>query len=377
MSKLHPRDTVIIDAVRTAIGQPQGVLQHLNAEQLSAATLQQLIQRHEFDLNEIEDFIWGSADVISARRIALAAQLPVTVTGQVIQHLQGSSMQALHAAAAQIATEQGHIFIVGGVGVTPSQVMPSAPIAGYAHASFNPLYSDEFLAHLNQISREAQDQLALQSQQKAWLAQQRGHFQAEIVPIQGLSNHGFMTTCHTDELITQDLTFASLKTLPTIHQQHHATLTVGNTANQGIGASALLLMSAEHAQSLGLKPKAVIRAMAVAACDPAIASYATVPAIQKALKRAGRTIEEIHTFELDEHSAAAHLSIVKNLNLTQRQDRINMYGGAIALGQVMGSSGTQMLTTLLHIMEHKNTTLGLAALSMDLGQGIATVIERI
>lgn len=381
MSQIHPRDTVIVDSARTAIGQPNGILKHLNEEQISASLIQNFIQKYDFDYQEIEDFIWGSASTHSidlARRIVLSTQLPVTLTAQTVQRLQGSSMQAVHTAAAQIATQQGDIFLVGGAGTCSSLNHSNHPLVKYAHASLDPMYSDEFLAHINQISREAQDQLALQSQQKAWLAQQRGNFKSEIIPIQGVNENGSISFCDTDELIAQDLTFATLKTRPTIYNQRtDHTLTLGNTARHGIGASALLLMSAERAHSLGFKPKAVIRAMAIGACDPAIASYAAVPAIQKALKRAGRQIEDIETFEIDEPSAAAHLAIIKNLNLMQKQDRINMYGGSIARGQVMGSTGTQMLTTLLHVMEHKNTTLGLAALSMDLGQAIATMIERV
>ncbi len=391
MSNLNPRDIVIVDGVRSAMGKSRnGMFRNVRADSLSAELVRALVRRNQFDVNDVEDLIWGCVNqtleqgMNIGRNIGLLADLPKTVAGQTVNRLCGSSMQAIHTAAAQIATNQGDIFIVGGVehmghvGMMHGIDLNPEASKHYAKASNMMGLTAEMLGRMNGISREMQDEFGVESHRRAWAATQEGRFANEIIGVEGHNADGFKVLCDIDEVIRPDASleaFAALR--PVFDPSKAGTVTAATSSALSDGASAMLLMSAERAQSLGLKPRAVIRSMAVAGCDAAIMGYGPVPATQKALKRAGLTINDIQTVELNEAFAAQGLSVLKALGLLEKQDIVNHNGGAIALGHPLGCSGARITTTLLNVMEQQDTQIGLATMCIGLGQGIATVIERV
>lgn len=391
MSNLNPRDIVIVDGVRSAMGKSRnGMFRNVRADSLSAELVRALVRRNQFDVNDVEDLIWGCVNqtleqgMNIGRNIGLLADLPKTVAGQTVNRLCGSSMQAIHTAAAQIATNQGDIFIVGGVehmghvGMMHGIDLNPEASKHYAKASNMMGLTAEMLGRMNGISREMQDAFGVESHRRAWAATQEGRFANEIIGVEGHNAEGFKVLCEIDEVIRPDANleaFASLR--PAFDPSKAGTVTAATSSALSDGASAMLLMSAERAQSLGLKPRAVIRSMAVAGCDAAIMGYGPVPATQKALKRAGLSINDIQTVELNEAFAAQGLSVLKALGLLEKQDIVNHNGGAIALGHPLGCSGARITTTLLNVMEQQDTQIGLATMCIGLGQGIATIIERV
>lgn len=390
MTNLNPRDVVIVDGVRTAMGKSKnGMFRNVRADNMSAELVRALLARNPFDVNEIEDVIWGAVNQTLeqgwniARHIVLLADLPKTVAGQTVNRLCGSSMQAIHTAAAQIATNQGDIFVIGGVEhmghVNMMHGVDLNPLASkhYAKASNMMGLTAEMLGRMNSISREEQDEFGVNSHKKAWAATEAGRFKNEIIAIEGHDANGFLQRCDIDEVIRPDANLASFQALRPVFDPKGGTITAATSSALSDGASAMLLMSAGRAKDLGLKPRAVIRSMAVAGCDAAIMGYGPVPATQKALKRAGLTIEDIQTVELNEAFAAQGLSVLKGLGLYDKQEIVNLNGGAIALGHPLGCSGARITTTLLNVMEQQDTQIGLATMCIGLGQGIATVIERV
>lgn len=391
MSNLNPRDIVIVDGVRSAMGKSRnGMFRNVRADSLSAELVRALVRRNQFDVNDVEDLIWGCVNqtleqgMNIGRNIGLLADLPKTVAGQTVNRLCGSSMQAIHTAAAQIATNQGDIFIVGGVehmghvGMMHGIDLNPEASKHYAKASNMMGLTAEMLGRMNGITREMQDAFGVESHRRAWAATNEGRFANEIIGVEGHNADGFKVLCEIDEVIRPDANleaFASLR--PAFDPSKAGTVTAATSSALSDGASAMLLMSAERAQSLGLKPRAVIRSMAVAGCDAAIMGYGPVPATQKALKRAGLSINDIQTVELNEAFAAQGLSVLKALGLLEKQDIVNHNGGAIALGHPLGCSGARITTTLLNVMEQQDTQIGLATMCIGLGQGIATIIERV
>ncbi len=390
MATLNPRDVVIVDGVRSAMGKTKnGMFRNVRVDSMSAELVRALLVRNEFDPHEVEDVIWGCVNqtleqgMNIARNIALLADLPKTVAGQTVNRLCGSSMQAIHTAAAQIATNQGDIFIIGGVehmghvGMMHGIDLNPEASKHYAKASNMMGLTAEMLGRMNGISREEQDAFGVESHRRAWAATENGLFQNEIVGIEGHNADGYKILCDIDEVIRPDANIESFRSLRPVFDPKGGTVTAATSSALSDGASAMLLMSAERAQALGLKPRAVIRSMAVAGCDAAIMGYGPVPATQKALKRAGLSIADIQTFELNEAFAAQGLSVLKGLGIYDKQDIVNHNGGAIALGHPLGCSGARITTTLLNVMEQQDTQIGLATMCIGLGQGIATVIERV
>ncbi|ENU85228.1 acetyl-CoA C-acyltransferase FadA [Acinetobacter sp. CIP 102129] len=391
MATLNPRDVVIVDGVRSAMGKSRnGMFRNVRADSLSAELVRALVARNQFDTNEVEDVIWGCVNqtleqgMNIARNIGLLADIPKTAGGQTVNRLCGSSMQAIHTAAAQIATNQGDVFIIGGVehmghvGMMHGIDLNPEASKHYAKASNMMGLTAEMLGRMNGISREEQDAFGVESHRRAWAATQEGRFKNEIVGVEGHDQNGFKILCDVDEVIRPDANleaFAALR--PVFDPSKAGTVTAATSSALSDGASAMLLMSAERAQSLGLKPRAVIRSMAIAGCDAAIMGYGPVPATQKALKRAGLTMADIQTIELNEAFAAQGLSVMKGLGVYDKQDIINLNGGAIALGHPLGCSGARITTTLLNVMEQQDTQIGLATMCIGLGQGIATIIERV
>ncbi|MDF3030930.1 MAG: fadA [Moraxellaceae bacterium] len=389
---LNPRDVVIVDGVRSAMGRSKnGMFRNVRADSISAELVRALFKRNpNVDPAEVEDVIWGCVNQTMeqgmniARNIAMLAELPRTVPGQTVNRLCGSSMQALHTAAAQIMTGQGDVFVIGGVehmghvGMMHGIDLNPAASKYYAKASNMMGLTAEMLGMMNGISRQMQDEMGLRSHQKAWDATVNSRFKNEIIGVEGHDANGFKVLCEIDEVIRQDASLEQLASLKPAFNPKGGTVTAGTSSALSDGASAMLIMSAERAKALGLTPRAKIRSMAVAGCEAAIMGWGPVPATQKALKRAGLTIDDIQTVELNEAFAAQGLAVLKGLNLLDKlEEKVNHNGGAIALGHPLGCSGARITTTLLNVMEQKDTEIGLATMCIGLGQGIATVIERL
>jgi acetyl-CoA acyltransferase len=236
----------------------------------------------------------------------------------------------------------------------------------------------ELLGRQNGISREMQDAFGARSHQLAHKAHLEGRWANEIVPIEGHDADGRLVKVDFDEVIRPDSTVDSMAALRPVFDPVNGKVTAGTSSAISDGASAMLVMSADKAKELGLTPRAKIRAMAVAGCDAAIMGFGPVPATQKALKRAGLSMDDIEIAEFNEAFAAQALSCIKQLGwIDSFEDKVNLNGGAIALGHPLGCSGSRISTTLLNLMEAKDKTLGLATMCIGLGQGIATVFERV
>ncbi|MBS1199741.1 MAG: acetyl-CoA C-acyltransferase FadA [Proteobacteria bacterium] len=387
----NPRDVVIVDGVRSAMGRSKGgMFRHVRAETLSAELIEALFRRNPgVDPAEVEDVIWGCVNqtleqgMNIARNALLLAGLPHTVPGQTVNRLCGSSMQALHTAAAQIMTGQGDVFVIGGVehmghvGMMHGIDLNPAASKQYAKASNMMGLTAEMLGRMHGITREDQDRFSVRSHQRAWAATQEGRFAKEIVGIEGHDANGVRVLCDRDEVIRPETTLEALAALPPAFDPKNGTVTAGSSSAISDGAAAMLVMSAERAKALGIAPRARVRAMAVAGCDPAIMGYGPVPATKKALKRAGLKLADVQLVELNEAFAAQGLAVLKDLGLLEVMDeKVNVNGGAIALGHPLGCSGARITTTLLNAMEWKDAEVGLATMCIGLGQGIATIIER-
>jgi len=390
MTTLSPKDVVIVDGVRTAMGKSKnGMFRYVRADSMSAELVRALTTRNDFDTREVEDIIWGCVNqtleqgMNIGRNIGLLADIPKTSGGQTVNRLCGSSMQALHTAAAQIMTGQGEVFIIGGVehmghvGMMHGIDINPEASKHYARASNMMGLTAEMLGRMNNVSREEQDAFGLESHRRAWDATTNGRFKNEIVGIEGHDENGYLQLCTVDEVIRPDATIEQMQKLRPAFDPKNGTVTAATSSALSDGASAMLVMSAKKAQELGLKPRARIRSMAIAGCDAAIMGYGPVPATQKALKRAGMSLDDIQTIELNEAFAAQSLAVIKSMGLSDKQDIINVNGGAIALGHPLGCSGARITVTLLNAMEQMDTEIGLATMCIGLGQGIATVIERV
>ena len=236
----------------------------------------------------------------------------------------------------------------------------------------------EMLGQLHQVPREEMDRFALRSHQRAAAATEAGRFENEIVPIAGHDENGLLKVVRHDEVIRGDASLEALASLPPAFVPKTGTVTAGTSSAIADGASAMLVMSGAKAVELGVTPIARIRSMAVSGCDPAIMGYGPVPATKKALKRAGMSIDDIDHVELNEAFAAQSIPVLKDLGLLDDMDRkVNLNGGAIALGHPLGCSGTRISTTLLNVMKQNDGELGLATMCVGMGQGIATVFERV
>ncbi len=389
---LNPRDAVIVDAVRTPMGKSKnGQFRNVRAEKLSAELINGLKKRNpHWNVAETEDVIWGCVNqtleqgMNIARNIAILADLPRNVAAQTVNRLCGSSMQALHTAAQNIQTGNGDVFVIGGVehmghvGMMHGIDLNPEMSKYIAKASNMMGLTAEMLGRMHGISRQAMDEFGARSHRLAWEATLEGRWKNEIVAVEGHNADGFKTLCEIDEVIRPETTVENLSKLAPAFDPKGGQVTAGTSSALSDGASAILVMSAERAKALGLKPRAKIRSMAVAGCDAAIMGYGPVPATQKALKRAGLTIDDIDYVELNEAFAAQSLPCVKDLKLMDKVDqKVNLNGGAIALGHPLGCSGARIVGTLLNVMEWKGGTLGLATMCIGLGQGIATVIERV
>jgi acetyl-CoA acyltransferase len=389
---LNPRDAVIVDYGRSAMGRSKnGCFRYTRGDTISAEILKALLARNPaVNPEAVDDLIWGC--VIQrgengfnvGRNIGLLANLPHTVPGQTVNRLCGSSMTAMHIASANIQAGQGDVYIVGGVehlghldmneGVDPNPLMGRS----VAKAAGNMGITAEYLARLHGIGREQMDAFAVRSHKLAHQARESGKFAREIFPVPGHTPEGFPTLVEQDETIRPDTNMADLAKLPPVFDPKNGKVTAGTSSQLSDGASVMLMMSAERAQVLGLKPLARIVSTGLAGVNPSIMGYGPVPATQQALRRANLGIEDMEVVELNEAFAAQSLPVLKDLKLLDVMDeKVNLHGGAIALGHPLGCSGTRISGSLLTVMQEKDATLGLATMCIGLGQGIATVVERL
>lgn len=389
---LNPRDAVIVDFARTPMGRSKGgCFRNTRAENLSADLINGLFARNpNIDPAEVEDVIWGCVNQTKeqgwniSRMISLLTVIPHQAAGQTISRLCGSSMSAMHSAAQAIMTNNGDVFVVGGVehmGHLPMDfgIDPNPALSKYvAKAAGMMGMTAEFLSQMHAVTREAQDAFAARSHRLAHQATVENRFAREIIAIEGHDHNGVKALIKQDETIRPDTTIEKLAQLKPVFDPKNGTVTAGSSSQISDGASAMIMMSAERAQALGLKPIAKIRAMAVVGVNPSIMGYGPVPSTQKALTRAGLTLDDIDYFELNEAFAAQAIPVLKDLNLLEKMDdKVNLYGGAIALGHPFGCSGTRISGTLLSVMENKDATLGVSTMCIGLGQGITTIIERL
>lgn len=389
---LNPRDVVIVDYARTPMGRSKnGCYRNVRADDLSAHIIKTLVARNAaLDPAEIDDLLWGCVmqrgeqGFNIARNTLLRAGLPHTVPAQTINRLCGSSMSALHTAAANIMANLGDVYLVGGVEhmghLKMMEGIDANPGLGFtvAQAAGSMGLTAEYLSLLHGITREQMDEFGARSHRLAAAATEAGDFDREIIPMMGHNDIGSPILVKHDETIRADTTAEKLAMLKPAFNPKGGTVTAGTSSQITDGASVMLVMSAEKAQALGLTPIAKIRSMALAGVDPSIMGYGPVPSTKKALERAGLTIADIDKVELNEAFAAQALPVLKDLELLDSMDeKVNLRGGAIALGHPFGCSGTRVTGTLLSVMQDSDSTLGVSTMCIGLGQGITTIIERI
>jgi acetyl-CoA acyltransferase len=383
------KSAVVIDCVRTPIGRAnkdKGWFRDVRSDDLAVACIQALVERTGIDPAEIEDVLLGNTQqtgeqgLNAARSIALMAGLPVATGGATINRLCGSSLQALNQASHAIAAGFEDVQIVGGM-----EHMQHLPMdhgldlnpklfQRTSKAALMMGVTAEFLAQTQDISRHDQDVFALRSHQRAAAAHAAGEFKREIVPVYGRDEEGRRFLATGDQCVRPDATLEALAALEPAFMPKIGTVTAGNSSPLNDGAAALLIMSDEKAKSLGLKPLVRVRATAVAGVEPAVMGTGPVPAVQKALKRAGLTLKDIDLIELNEAFASQALACIRMLGLDE--NKVNIRGGAIAIGHPLGASGARISTTLINAMIDKGAKLGIATMCIGLGQGIATVFER-
>lgn len=384
-------NVVIVDCLRTPMGRSKGgAYRHTRAEDLSAHLMKGLLERNpQVSASDIEDIYWGCVQQTLeqgfniARNAALLAGLPIEIGAVTVNRLCGSSMQALHDAARAIMVGDAEICMIGGV-----EHMGHVPMnhgvdfhpglsKNVAKAAGMMGLTAEMLGKMHNISRQQQDEFAANSHKKAHTATVEGRFKKEILPIEAHSDDGSLIQLDYDEVIRPETSVEGLSQLRPVFDPASGTVTAGSSSALSDGAAAMLIMSEEKANALGLTVRARIKSMAIAGCDPSIMGYGPVPASKKALKRAGLSIDDIDVVELNEAFAAQSLPCIKDLGLSEVMDqKVNLNGGAIALGHPLGCSGARISTSLINIMENQNAKYGLATMCIGLGQGIATIFER-
>jgi 3-oxoadipyl-CoA thiolase len=396
-------DAIILSAVRTPIGRYGGVLKDVRPDDLGALVIDEAVRRANIDPDSIEDVILGCANQAGednrnvARMSLLLAGLPIGVAGQTVNRLCGSGLQAINSAAQAIQTGAGDTFVAGGV-----ESMTRAPfVLGKSDAAFgrnmkledttlgwrfvNPKLAAmhhpysmgetaENVAERYHISRAEQDAYALRSHQRAVAAQQSGLFAQEIIPVTIPQKKGAEVVVSQDEHPRADTSLEKLAALKAVFRKN-GSVTAGNAAGINDGAAALVLMARSKAEELSLQPRARIVATAVAGVDPAYMGLGPIPATRKVLQRAGLSIQDMDLIELNEAFAVQVLQCVRELEIDE--EKLNVNGGAIALGHPLGCSGARLIVTLLHELERREGRYGLATMCIGVGQGIACIIERL
>lgn len=391
------REAVIVSAVRTAVGSFNGALASLSAQELGAVVIGEALKRAGVDAAVVDEVIFGNVLQAGlgqnpARQAALKAGLSVKTPAFTVNKVCGSGLKSVSLAAQAILAGDADIIVAGGM-----ESMSNAPYVldkvrwGYrmgdnkvvdvmikdglwcATNNYHMGITAENVAACCDISREAQDQLAFESQMKALEAIRRGDFKKEIVPVVVKTKKG-ESVFDTDEFPKAGTTKEGLGNLKAAFI-NKGTVTAGNASGINDGAAALVIMSAEKARQLGIKPLARIRSYASAGVDPSVMGLGPVGATRKALEKAGVTVKDLDLIEANEAFAAQFLAVGKELGFPK--EKVNVNGGAIAIGHPIGASGARILVTLLHAMEARQAKLGLATLCIGGGQGIAAIVERI
>lgn len=392
----------IIDAVRTPVGKYGGVLRDVRSDDMSALVIRRLVERTKIDPAIIEDVMWGCANQAGednrnvGRMAALLAGLPYSVPADTINRLCGSSLDAINHAARAIWSGDLDIIIAGGV-ESMSRAPYSVPkIPTGAHGNIpaydtalgwrypNPKMEAMFplesmgetaenVAEKYKISREKQDEFAFESHMKAVKAQKECKFQDEIIPVEIPQKKGEPLIVKDDEGPRRDTSLEKLAKLPPVFRKN-GTVTAGNSSPLNDGAAAVLIVSEKKAKELGLKPMARIVSTGVAGVDPRYMGIGPVPAVQIALKKAGLKMKDIDLIELNEAFASQSIAVIHDLEIDIA--RLNVNGGAIALGHPLGCTGARLMTTLVHEMNRRKIRYGLATMCIGVGQGIATIVER-
>lgn len=396
------RRAVVIDAVRTPVGRYGGALSNVRPDDLAALVIRALIARTKIDPALIEDVYFGAANQAGednrnvARMAALLAGLPDSVPGSTVNRLCASSLDAINIAARMIESNHGDVMIAGGV-----ESMSRAPFvmakgdAAFSrkaemydttigwrftnkklaelHHPFSMGETAENVAKKYRLTREDQDEFAYQSQIKCKAAMEARRFAGEIVPVEIPQRRGDPIIVDADEHPRPETSLEALAKLRPAFAKD-GTVTAGNSSGINDGAAALLVVEEKLAEKLGLAPMAVVGCSATAGVDPAHMGLGPIPATQKALERAGISVGDLDLIELNEAFAAQSIPCVRDLELDPA--KVNVSGGAIALGHPLGCSGARIATTLLHEMKRRGAKRGLATMCVGVGQGVATVFER-
>ena len=395
------RTPVIVDGLRTAFGRYGGALRDVRPDDMAAHVIRALIERTGIDPASVDDVILGAANQAGednrnvGRMAALLAGLPIEVAGQTVNRLCGSGLQAVVSAAHAIAFGDGEVFIAGGVeSMTRAPLVMAKPSAAFPRGEqtmydttlgwrfTNPRLADAYYPYSMGetaenvvercgVSREEQDAFALTSQQRWKAAHDAGRFADELVAIETPTG-----TVDTDEHPRPDATLESLATLkPAFKRDASGSVTAGNSSGINDGAAALLVMSETRARERGLRPMARMVASAVAGVDPATMGLGPIPATRAALERAGLSVDDLDLVELNEAFASQSVVCMDELGLDP--EKVNVNGGAIAIGHPLGASGARLTATLLHEMRHRGARYGLATMCIGVGQGIAAVFESL
>ncbi len=392
------REAVIVSAVRTAVGSFNGGLASFSAVELGAQVIREAVFRAGIAPSLVEEVAFGHVlqagqGQNTARQAALKAGLPIETPAMTINKVCGSGLKTVNLAAQAIRAGDADVVVAGGMesmtnaayamdskvrwglrmghgGVTDTMISDGL---WCAFNNYHMGITAENVAVQYGISREAQDQLAYESQMKATAAIQRGDFKREIMPLTINTRKGEVVF-DTDEYPKMQTTLAGLAALRPAFKKD-GTVTAGNASGINDGAAALVIMSADKAKALGIKPLARIRAYAAGGVDPGLMGMGPVAATQKALAKAGLTVGELDLIEANEAFASQFLAVGQQLGFDK--EKVNVNGGAIAIGHPIGASGARILVTLLHAMEARQAKLGLATLCIGGGQGVATIVERL
>jgi acetyl-CoA C-acetyltransferase/3-oxo-5,6-didehydrosuberyl-CoA/3-oxoadipyl-CoA thiolase len=398
------KEAWIVEALRTPFGRYGGALAGVRPDDLAATVLEAVVARSGINAADIDDVILGCANQAGednrnvARMALLVAGYPVEVPGQTVNRLCGSGLQALAAAANAIAVGDAEVVVAGGVeSMSRAPLVTLKPESGLErgnrelvdttigwrfvnprlHAKYPTISlgeTAERVADQWHVSREAQDELALASQQRAAAAAASGIFAEEIVPVSIPQRSGAPIVVDRDEHPRPDTSAAALAKLKPAFAAG-GTVTAGNASGINDGAAALLVVESERARALGLKPYARIVATAVAGVDPSVMGAGPIPAIRKLLERTGLTVADIDRVELNEAFASQAVACITELGLDPA--KTNVHGGAIALGHPLGASGARMATTLVRELRRSGGRYGIAAMCIGVGQGIAMLVERV
>jgi len=398
------KEAVIVEAIRSPMGRHGGILKDIRTDDLAAYIIGKLVEKTGINKEEIEDVYFGCTNQAGedsrnvARNASLLAGLPYTVAGVTVNRLCGSGLEAINQAGRAIETDHGDLFVAGGVesmtrgplvigkGAAPFQrgdvtAYDSSLGWRFPNRRMAELYSlinngetAENVADKYQISRQDQDEWALGSHQKAVKAHEEGRLKDEIIPVEIPQRKGAPLVHSKDEGPRADTSLEKLAALQASFKKG-GSVTAGNSSPLSDGTTALLLTTPQRAEQLKLKPMVRIVASAAAGVHPNYMGIGPIPATQKALKRAGLTMDQIDLVELNEAFSAQVLACVRELEMDPQ--KVNVNGGAIALGHPLGCSGARIMTTLIHEMKKRGSRYGLATMCIGVGQGIATIVERI